>query len=137
VKLGSASASTMRLSDARLHCRPTKLIYPDHRPPPWPTKGATTRSLEPIVRMHRPEPVATQAISKNRAAIQNRAISYLREESIYVSGSTECTRDAQLKCPFEKSIQDRFATGIRLGKEDHFAVVRNVTLFTISKVHNF
>jgi len=96
------------------------------------------RSLEPIVRMHRPELVATQAIPKTRAAIQNRAISYLREESIYhVSGSTECTRDAQLKCPFEKSIQDRFATSIRLGKEDHFAVVRNATLFTISKVYNF
>src|SRR5258708_26538447 len=26
---------TMRLSDARLRCRETKLIYPDHRPSPW------------------------------------------------------------------------------------------------------
>jgi hypothetical protein len=40
----------MRLSDAGLRCRPTKLIYPNHRPPPWLTEDATPRSLEPIVR---------------------------------------------------------------------------------------
>jgi hypothetical protein len=31
----------MRLSDAGLRRRPTKLIYPDHRPPPWLTEDAT------------------------------------------------------------------------------------------------
>jgi hypothetical protein len=36
----------MRLSDAGLRCRTTKLIYPDHRIPPWPTEGATPRSLQ-------------------------------------------------------------------------------------------
>jgi hypothetical protein len=29
----------MRLSDAGLRCRPTKLIYPDHRIPPWLTEA--------------------------------------------------------------------------------------------------
>src|SRR6266478_4997182 len=40
----------MRLSDAGLRRRQTKLIYPDHRLPTWPTEVATPRSLEPIVR---------------------------------------------------------------------------------------
>ena len=31
----------MRLSDAGLRRRPTKLIYPNHRLPPWPTEDAT------------------------------------------------------------------------------------------------
>ncbi len=30
----------MRLSDARLRCRQTKLIYLDHRLPPWLTEDA-------------------------------------------------------------------------------------------------
>src|SRR5258708_2066936 len=41
---------TMRLSDAGLRCQPTKLIYPNHRFPPWLTEDSTPRSLEPIVR---------------------------------------------------------------------------------------
>jgi hypothetical protein len=40
----------MRLSDAGLRWRPTKLIYADHRPTPWLTEAAAPRSLEPIVR---------------------------------------------------------------------------------------
>ena len=40
---------TMRLSDAGLRRHPTKLIYPDHRPAPWPTEVVAPRSLEPIV----------------------------------------------------------------------------------------
>jgi hypothetical protein len=32
---------TMRLSDAGLRRRQTKLIYPDHLPPPWSTEDAT------------------------------------------------------------------------------------------------
>jgi len=40
----------MRLSDAGLRQRPTKLIYLNHRPPPWLTEDAAPRSLEPIVR---------------------------------------------------------------------------------------
>src|ERR1700733_11409083 len=43
---------TMRLSDAGLRRRPTKLIYPHHRLPPWLTEYATPRSLEPIVRLY-------------------------------------------------------------------------------------
>jgi hypothetical protein len=31
----------MRLSDAGLRRRPTKLIYPNHRLPPWPTEDVT------------------------------------------------------------------------------------------------
>src|SRR6266700_2375112 len=33
-------ALTMRLSDAGLRCRPTKLIYPHHRLPPWHNEDA-------------------------------------------------------------------------------------------------
>src|SRR5258706_10207004 len=40
---------TMRLSDAGLHPRQTKLIYPDHRPPSWLTemlpRDRSSRSL--------------------------------------------------------------------------------------------
>jgi hypothetical protein len=43
----------MRLSDAGLRQRPTKLIYPDHRPSPWLTEDDASRSLEPIVRRSR------------------------------------------------------------------------------------
>jgi hypothetical protein len=32
---------TMRLSDAGLHQRRTKTLYPNHRLPPWLTKDAT------------------------------------------------------------------------------------------------
>ena len=32
---------TMRLSDAGLRRSQTKLIYPDHRPPPWLTEDDT------------------------------------------------------------------------------------------------
>jgi hypothetical protein len=47
---------TMRLSDAGLRQRQTKLIYPNHRLPPWLTGPTASRSLEPIVRRcyHRP-----------------------------------------------------------------------------------
>src|SRR6202035_1526713 len=31
----------MRLSDAGLRCRQTKVLYPDHRLPPWLTEDAT------------------------------------------------------------------------------------------------
>jgi hypothetical protein len=51
---------TMRLSDARLRQRRTKLFYLNHRLPPWLTEDATPRSLEPIVR---PARAAEQSIS--------------------------------------------------------------------------
>jgi|SRR5580658_7395260 hypothetical protein len=35
------SALTMRLSDAGLHQRQTKALYPHHLPPPWLTEDAT------------------------------------------------------------------------------------------------
>ena len=41
---------TMRLSDTRLRRRKTKLLYTNHRFPPWPNGDDTPRSLEPIVR---------------------------------------------------------------------------------------
>src|ERR1700676_3921451 len=43
---------TMRLSDAPARGQ-TKMLYPNHRSPPWPTEDATPRSLEPIVRCPR------------------------------------------------------------------------------------
>jgi hypothetical protein len=39
---------TMRLSDAGV--RQTKMLYANHRPPPWLTEDTTPRSLEPMVR---------------------------------------------------------------------------------------
>jgi hypothetical protein len=44
---------TIRLSDAGLRRPKSKLIYLDHRFPPWFTEDATPRSLEPIVRRSR------------------------------------------------------------------------------------
>jgi hypothetical protein len=41
---------TKRLSDAGLHRRPTKLIYPDHQTTPWLSGDFAPRSLAPIVR---------------------------------------------------------------------------------------
>ena len=41
----------MRLSDAGLRRRPTKLLYPDHRLPLTFNEDAAPRSLEPIVRL--------------------------------------------------------------------------------------
>ena len=40
----------MRLSDAGLRQRRTKVLYPNHRFPPWLTEDAAPRSLQPIVR---------------------------------------------------------------------------------------
>ena len=40
----------MRLSDAQVREYKTELLYPNHRPTPWPTEDDTPRSLEPIVR---------------------------------------------------------------------------------------
>jgi hypothetical protein len=37
----SGTDLTMRLSDAGLHQRQTKALYPNHRPPPWLTEDAT------------------------------------------------------------------------------------------------
>jgi hypothetical protein len=54
----------MRLSDAGLRRRQTKLLYPNHRPPPWLTEDAAPRSLEPIVRSHA---VLSQGSSKETA----------------------------------------------------------------------
>ena len=43
----------MRLTDAGLHQRQTKALYPKHRLPPWLNEAAVPRSLEPIVGRHR------------------------------------------------------------------------------------
>src|ERR1700760_4105880 len=45
-----AGRLTMKLSDARLRRRETKLIYPDHRPTPCPSEVIAQPSLKPIVR---------------------------------------------------------------------------------------
>src|SRR3974390_3529441 len=44
---------TTRLSDAGMRQRQTKLLYPNHRSPPWLPEAATPRSLEPGVRLPR------------------------------------------------------------------------------------
>jgi hypothetical protein len=41
---------TIRLSDAGLHQRQSKALYPNHRSPPWFIGDDTPRSLEPFVR---------------------------------------------------------------------------------------
>jgi|SRR5450631_915440 len=58
---------TMRLSDAELRRRPMKLIYPNHRPFPWPTEEVAPRSLQPIVRSRMPPCLRPD----RRAGIQN------------------------------------------------------------------
>ena len=54
---------TMRLSDAGAQ-RQSKMLYPNHRSPPWLTEEATPRSLEPIVRL--PRNARTEAASPQR-----------------------------------------------------------------------
>jgi hypothetical protein len=65
----------MRLSDAELHQRPTKLIYPNHRVPPCLTEDAAPRSLEPIVRSVRAPTCAYQALSSSLSTLRNVASS--------------------------------------------------------------
>jgi hypothetical protein len=69
--LAMGTRLTMRLSDAGLHQRRTKALYPNHRLPPWLTEDATrdrsnrllgadlaaTRIVQPIIAM------ATEIIS--------------------------------------------------------------------------
>ena len=59
----------MGLSDAGLRHRPTKLIYPDHRPTPRLTEVVAPRMLQPIVRVfadHKRSDI-TSAASADRA----------------------------------------------------------------------
>src|ERR1700722_10875794 len=55
---------TIRLSDAGMRRRKAKLIYFNHRLPPWPTEDATPRSLEPGVRL--PRDACIEAASHQR-----------------------------------------------------------------------
>ncbi len=72
---------TSRLSDAGLRCRPTKLIYPNHRPPPWTTEdtprdrskqllefGATPASQMPLFTCFkdRPDSNADQSVPRTQ-----------------------------------------------------------------------
>jgi hypothetical protein len=65
----------MRLSDAGLRWRQTKLIYPDHRLPLWLNEDATPRSLEPIVRSVRALTRAYPALSSSLSTLRNVASS--------------------------------------------------------------
>jgi uncharacterized protein len=53
----------MRLSDAGLRRRQTKLIYPNHRLPPATTEDAAPRSLQPIVRSDLARPLNAYTIN--------------------------------------------------------------------------
>ena len=55
---------TIGLSDAGLRRRKAKLIYFNHRFPPWPSEDATPRSLEPGVRL--PRDACIEAASQQR-----------------------------------------------------------------------
>ena len=74
----------MRLSDAGVRRRQTKLIYPNHRSPSWLIEDTTPRSLEPIVRHYRF--IQMQQLSPSG----QRNIQFPREESY----SNTCTRAA-------------------------------------------
>ena len=54
----------MRLSDAGLHQRPTKLIYPNHRPSPWLTGGAPRDRSNRLLDIGPPIPVWISANCK-------------------------------------------------------------------------
>ena len=60
----------MRLSDARMRQHQTKLLYPDHRLPPWLTEYATrdrsNRLLEFALRYPSPHRNATANFKFNR-----------------------------------------------------------------------
>jgi hypothetical protein len=59
----------MRLSDAGLRRRQTKLIYPNHRPSPWSTEDAVPRSLEPLVRRQHTATTLSMMASENCSVI--------------------------------------------------------------------
>jgi hypothetical protein len=71
----------MRLSDAGLCQRPTKLIYPDHRLTPWPNEDDTPRSLEPIVRRLAAVSQTTRPRALARATHATLALAQDRESS--------------------------------------------------------
>jgi uncharacterized DUF497 family protein len=53
----------MRLSDVGLRRRPAKLIYPDHRIPPWSNEDATPRSLELLLGPNLAQPLNAYTIN--------------------------------------------------------------------------
>jgi hypothetical protein len=78
----------MRLSDAGLHQRQTKALYPNHRPPPWLTEDATPRSLQPIVRRRcAPDYHSPLMIVKAPANIEMNAMTMMKEYPAVPPGS--------------------------------------------------
>src|SRR5882757_7616096 len=63
----------MRLSDARLRRRQRKILYLNHRLPPWLNEDATPRSLEPMVRI--------QPFAKYRALWRTDSAPYAQHEA--------------------------------------------------------
>ena len=64
----------MRLSDAGLRRRTTKLLYLNHRPPPWLTEDSTPRSLEPFVRAPSDALNKAGCLSALHAALKRRSL---------------------------------------------------------------
>src|ERR1700733_11817341 len=71
----------MRLSDAGLHRRQTKALYPNHRPTPWPNEDVAPRSLEPIVRPDYAITMAHRCATLNLAASKRNSQSNARSSS--------------------------------------------------------
>jgi len=57
----------MRLSEARLRRCQTKMLYTNHRLPPWLTEDATPRSLEPLVSWLRAIPREARGAKSSQA----------------------------------------------------------------------
>src|ERR1700722_12092199 len=55
---------TMRLSDAGLHQRQTKALYPNHRLPPWPTEDTTRDRSNRLLEVRRLGALDTRGRSK-------------------------------------------------------------------------
>jgi uncharacterized DUF497 family protein len=55
---------TMKLSDAGVRCRQTKLIDPDHRLTPCPNEAATPRSLELLLGPNLARPLNAYTINR-------------------------------------------------------------------------
>jgi hypothetical protein len=78
----------MRLGDAGLHQRRTKVLYPNHRLPSWLTKGVTrdrsNRLLETVTR-----PSKTVSQGRNRTILTHSGAPLGRKQRETISGCAE------------------------------------------------
>jgi hypothetical protein len=86
----------MRLSDAGMRQRKTKLIYPNHRPPPWSTEAATRDRSSRMLEVRVMPPTKTY--------LPVRAVLFLETENRYPSLSSIDPKPTPIKASRELNI---------------------------------